>query len=98
MFAHIYRTYGAEVTIVEMLPRLIPVEDEEIGREIQVEMEMADEQTAARPPTGERSGMKPGNFHSALVEIPPFLRRAVAQERVEIPTLLRRAVAQERNE
>ena len=30
-FAHIYRTYGAEVTIVELLPRLIPGEDEEIS-------------------------------------------------------------------
>ena len=30
-FAHIYSTYGAEVTIVELLPRLIPLEDEELG-------------------------------------------------------------------
>jgi dihydrolipoamide dehydrogenase len=30
-FAHIYRTYGAEVTIVELLPRLIPNEDAEIS-------------------------------------------------------------------
>ncbi len=30
-FAHIYRSYGAEVTIVELLPRLIPLEDEEIS-------------------------------------------------------------------
>ena len=30
-FAHIYRTYGAEVTIVELLPRLIPGEDEEVS-------------------------------------------------------------------
>ena len=30
-FAHIYRTYGAEVTIVELLPRLIPLEDEEVS-------------------------------------------------------------------
>jgi dihydrolipoamide dehydrogenase len=30
-FAHVYRTYGAEVTIVELLPRLIPLEDEEVS-------------------------------------------------------------------
>ncbi|MCH7801931.1 MAG: dihydrolipoyl dehydrogenase [Chloroflexi bacterium] len=30
-FGHIYRTYGAEVTIVELLPRLIPNEDAEIS-------------------------------------------------------------------
>ena len=31
-FGHIYRTYGAEVTIVELLPRLIPNEDADISR------------------------------------------------------------------
>ena len=30
-FGHIYRTYGAEVTIVELMPRLIPNEDAEIS-------------------------------------------------------------------
>jgi dihydrolipoamide dehydrogenase len=30
-FAYIYRTYGAEVTIVELMPRLVPNEDEEIS-------------------------------------------------------------------
>ena len=30
-FAYIYATYGAEVTIIELLPRLIPQEDEEIS-------------------------------------------------------------------
>ena len=34
-FAHIYRTYGAEVTIVELLPRLIPQEDQEISRQLE---------------------------------------------------------------
>ncbi|MDA1349094.1 MAG: dihydrolipoyl dehydrogenase [Chloroflexi bacterium] len=34
-FAHIYRTYGAEVTIVELLPRLVPLEDEEISRQLE---------------------------------------------------------------
>lgn len=30
-FAYIYRTYGVEVTIVELLPRLVPNEDEDIS-------------------------------------------------------------------
>ena len=34
-FAHIYRTYGADVTIVELLPRLIPQEEEEISRQLE---------------------------------------------------------------
>ncbi|MGB8733522.1 MAG: dihydrolipoyl dehydrogenase [Candidatus Sulfotelmatobacter sp.] len=31
-FASIYRSFGCEVTIVEMLPRLVPVEDEEVSK------------------------------------------------------------------
>ncbi|MDH7487245.1 MAG: dihydrolipoyl dehydrogenase [Anaerolineae bacterium] len=30
-FAHFYRTYGAQVTLVEMLPAVLPLEDEEIS-------------------------------------------------------------------
>ncbi len=30
-FAYFYHTYGTEVTVVEMLPRILPVEDEEIS-------------------------------------------------------------------
>ncbi len=33
-FATVWRSYGVEVTIVEMLPRLVPLEDEEIGAEL----------------------------------------------------------------
>jgi dihydrolipoamide dehydrogenase len=33
-FASIFRSFGAEVTILEFLPRLVPVEDEEISREL----------------------------------------------------------------
>ncbi len=34
-FAHVYRTYGAEVTIVELLPRLVPNEDEDTSRALE---------------------------------------------------------------
>ena len=34
-FAYIYRAYGAEVTLVEMLPHLLPREDAEVSAEIE---------------------------------------------------------------
>ena len=34
-FASIYRSYGSEVTIVELLPRLVPIEDEAVSAELQ---------------------------------------------------------------
>ncbi|HVB33006.1 MAG TPA: dihydrolipoyl dehydrogenase [Patescibacteria group bacterium] len=34
-FASIYRSFGAEVTILEALPRAVPLEDEEISAELQ---------------------------------------------------------------
>jgi dihydrolipoamide dehydrogenase len=33
-FASIFRSFDAEVTIVEMLPRLVPVEDEDVSKEL----------------------------------------------------------------
>jgi len=34
-FAYIYNAFGTRVTLVEMLPRLVPVEDDEIGEALQ---------------------------------------------------------------
>jgi dihydrolipoamide dehydrogenase len=34
-FAHVWATYGAQITIVEMLPRLLPLEDGEVSQEIE---------------------------------------------------------------
>ena len=34
-FAYVYAAYGAEVTIVELLPRLVPLEDEEISAHLE---------------------------------------------------------------
>ncbi|MGA3371148.1 MAG: dihydrolipoyl dehydrogenase [Terracidiphilus sp.] len=33
-FASLFRTFGSEVSIVEFLPRVVPVEDEEVSKEI----------------------------------------------------------------
>ena len=34
-FASIFRSYGSDVTIVELLPRLVPIEDEAVSAELQ---------------------------------------------------------------
>ena len=36
-FATVWRSYGVEVTIIEMLPRLVPLEDEEVSKELEKE-------------------------------------------------------------
>jgi dihydrolipoamide dehydrogenase len=33
-FASIFRSFGTEVTVLEMLPRLVPIEDEEVSKEL----------------------------------------------------------------
>jgi|YNPNPStandDraft_1061719.scaffolds.fasta_scaffold16039_3 dihydrolipoamide dehydrogenase len=33
-FAYIFRSYGAEVTVIEMLPHVLPLEDEEVAAEV----------------------------------------------------------------
>ena len=34
-FAHVWSTYGAQVTVVEMLDRALPLEDEEVSKEVE---------------------------------------------------------------
>ena len=34
-FAYFYQTFGCQVTLVEMLPRILPVEDEEISQQLE---------------------------------------------------------------
>ena len=34
-FASIYRTFGSKVSVVELLPRLIPIEDPDLGKELE---------------------------------------------------------------
>jgi len=36
-FATVWNSYGVDVTIVEMLPRLVPLEDEEVSKELEKE-------------------------------------------------------------
>ena len=34
-FAYLYNAYGVKVTVVELLPRVVPNEDEEISHELE---------------------------------------------------------------
>jgi dihydrolipoamide dehydrogenase len=34
-FAHVWRAYGAEITVVEMMERVLPLEDEEVSAEVE---------------------------------------------------------------
>jgi dihydrolipoamide dehydrogenase len=38
-FSTVWSSYGSEITIVEMLPRLLPLEDEEVSKELKKEFE-----------------------------------------------------------
>ncbi|HEX5809311.1 MAG TPA: dihydrolipoyl dehydrogenase, partial [Anaerolineales bacterium] len=38
-FSTVWRSYGVDVTIVEMLPRIVPLEDEEVSKELKKEFE-----------------------------------------------------------
>ena len=40
-FAHIFHSYGSEVTVVEMLPNVLPLEDEEISQEMEKQFKRA---------------------------------------------------------
>ena len=36
-FSTVWSSYGVDVTIVEMLPRIVPLEDEEVSKELEKE-------------------------------------------------------------
>jgi len=40
-FAHVFHSYGAEVTVVEMLPNVLPLEDEEVSKEVEKQFNRA---------------------------------------------------------
>ena len=58
-FASMFRRFGTEVSIFEMLPRIVPVEDEEVSNELErvfkkskIRVETgANATTSRRPPT-----------------------------------------------
>jgi dihydrolipoamide dehydrogenase len=63
-FASIFRRFGSQVTLLEMLPRAVPVEDEEISRELEKSFKKA----GIRVETGARAGNVTRNAHSVSVD------------------------------
>ncbi len=51
-FASIFNRFGSKVTLLEMLPRLVPVEDEEISKELEKHFK----KTGIRTETGAKRG------------------------------------------
>src|SRR5690606_19300771 len=41
-FASVFRSFGSEVTVLEMLPRILPIEDEEISKELDRQLRKRD--------------------------------------------------------
>ena len=40
-FASIFNRFGTKVTVLEMLPRIVPVEDEEVSKELERDLQEA---------------------------------------------------------
>jgi dihydrolipoamide dehydrogenase len=41
-FASVFRSFGSEVTLIEMLPRALPIEDEEVSKELERQLRKRD--------------------------------------------------------
>jgi dihydrolipoamide dehydrogenase len=41
-FASVFRSFGSEVTLIEMLPRVLPIEDEEVSKELERQLKKRD--------------------------------------------------------
>lgn len=64
-FASIFNRFGSKVTVLEMLPRLVPVEDEEISKELEKHFK----KTGIRTETGARAENIRKNAHSMSVTV-----------------------------
>ena len=64
-FASIFNRFGAKVTVLEMLPRLVPVEDEEISKELEKHFK----KTGIRTETSARVESVRKNAHSVSVSV-----------------------------
>jgi dihydrolipoamide dehydrogenase len=73
-FASVYRSFGSEVTLVEMLPRVLPIEDEEISKETERQLKkrgikvMTGTQLVAAEKTavGIKASLKQGNMEASV--------------------------------
>ena len=73
-FASVYRSFGSQVTLVEMLPRVLPIEDEEISKETERQLKkrgikvMTGTQltSAVAGAGGVKVGLQQGNMDAAI--------------------------------
>ncbi len=81
-FAYFYNAFGAKVTLVEMLPQIVPVEDEEVAKGLQrsfekqgiaVHVNTKVENIRVRKDKVELSLVKPGEANSTEVEAETLL-------------------------
>ena len=54
-FASIFHRFGTKVTVLEMLPRIVPVEDEEVSKELEQDVQEAGHPRRNRRESGEHS-------------------------------------------
>src|SRR5579863_6482231 len=73
-FASIFRSFGSEVTLIEMLPRIVPLEDEEISPEL----EKAFRKKGVRIETGAKVSSVKSAGTSATVEFTDKTGQAVS--------------------
>ncbi len=64
-FASLYASFGSEVTLIEMLPRVLPIEDEEVSAELEralrkrkIKVLTGARMTAAEPASGGGAGVR----------------------------------------
>ena len=82
-FATIWNSYGSQVTLVEMLPRIVPLEDEEISTELTRSFKKRGMQIF----TGSKvSSVKPGKGKVTVVVDAPEGQKTVEVEQVLIAT------------
>jgi dihydrolipoamide dehydrogenase len=73
-FASVYRSFGAEVTLVEMLPRVLPIEDEEVSKEAERQLKKRGIKVmtgttlvaAEKSANGVRAKLQQGNMEAAV--------------------------------
>ena len=62
-FASIFKRFGTDVTVLEMLPRVVPVEDEDVSKEL--ERLFRSRRSASRPALGPRTSRRPAKASSS---------------------------------
>ena len=73
-FASVYRSFGSEVTLVEMLPRVLPIEDEEISKETERQLKKRGIKVmtattligAEKTASGVKANLQQGNMEAAI--------------------------------